>query len=579
MPSPFKLFSNGAAAAVALAWITLAAGACGGVNSPSAGSPSTGDTAQTDTAQTDATKDGTAGKSAIQIDFLWMIDHSSSMCQEQQRLAAGFQGFVTELESAAVAAGAGGIDAQMAVVTVQQLPDSTEIKKVGQFVHKPATDYPPACVERVKYPCLKDADCTKPVPFQFYNYDPDAGMCVEGGQFTPEPLPAGSYACKANTDNPQFNSNDNCSVNSTCQLRCTTDADCYAMYEPGGPNGELKVMCNKATTTPGCMFTPPTKDCPAEAELPAIVKQSQTLTDADGKVIGSQLDLFHCLASVGAIQTKEAKFEGGLRSLWQALDPKGENCPSGSASNCQNTQLIRPGALLVLIAISDDDDCSYAMDVTPDPKGAPPFDSQFQAYCQMYGDSAAGNPDLINGTCKYAQFKDKLSGKPLRTCPTDCLPLTAGSPERATCESDAAVSVADLLANTPFLKSPLIAPVSDFVQRVQSLKDKPERVLFATIAGDSTVTVAKKGLTLADQKALDRASYYRAFLRNQASLQAPYICSGPTGEAGYGSRYFAVAKAMGASGFAYNLCDPSGLGATLQALAGDIAKRAVQLGM
>ncbi len=523
--------------------------------------------------------DAVASKPPIQIDFLWMVDHSSSMCQEQQQLAAAFQGFVANLQSAALAAGTGGIDAQMAVVTVQQLADSSEIKKVGQFVHKPATDYPPACIERFKYPCLKDADCTNPIPFKLYNYDPDSSMCVESGELTSEPLLAGNYACKANTENPQFNNNDNCSVNTSCQPRCTTDADCYALYEPDVPASAHTVKCNKATTTPGCMFAPPTKDCPAPADLPAIVHQSEPLKDGTGKVIGSQLDLFHCLASVGAIQTKEAKFEGGLRSLWQALDPKGINCPNGSGPDCQNSQLIRPGALLVLVTISDDDDCSYSFDITLEPQKGQQFPAEFQTYCQAYGDAVAANTDLNNGACRYAQLKDKQGGDPPRTCPTDCLSLPAGSAERTTCETAAATSIANLIAETPALKSPLIAPVSDFVQRFKSLKDKPERVLFATITGDSPATKAKAGLTLAEQKTLDRASYYLSFMKNQASIQAPYICNGPTGESGYGSRYIAVAKAMGASGFAYNMCDPKGLAATLQGMAGDIVQRAVQLGL
>ena len=77
---------------------------------------------------------------AVKLDFLWVIDHSPSMCQEQRDLAKGFEQFITKLQSI------GTIDAQMAVVTVQQAQDKSDIRVIGRFKHEPATSFPPNCI-------------------------------------------------------------------------------------------------------------------------------------------------------------------------------------------------------------------------------------------------------------------------------------------------------------------------------------------------------------------------------------------------------------------------------------------------
>jgi hypothetical protein len=530
---------------------------------------------------------------AVKIDFLWMIDHSSSMCQEQRQLSQGFGKFIKNLQDygKTKADDPSFIDAQMAVVTVQQLPDAAEIKRIGQFVHKPATDYPPACIERIKQPCMKDADCTKPVPFKFYNYDANSAICNAEGQVTADPLTDGSYYCKANIDNPQFNNNDNCSINTTCQFRCTTDADCWAMYEKGVPEGQHRIKCNKATVQAGCMYPPETSDCPGAEQLPGVLKQGVDIKDKNGKKIGTQLDWFHCIANVGAIQTKEAKFEGGLRSLWQALDPNGINCPRDKngkkLSTCQYDDLVRPDAYLVLVVASDDDDCSYAFDLdqyigdgtATSAKAAIDqlFPSELQTYCQEYGDRTAGNHDLANGYCEYLKFKDKQAGKPPRKCPSDCHTLTGA--DKVACQTEADANVALIVKDNAsgFMQNKRFASVTDFVDRFRSLKNDPSRVIFAAITGDSISKAGQNGRTLPDQVTADRASYYRSFLRNQASLQAPYICNGGRGESGYGSRYIQVAKAFGDNGLISNICEGADFTAALDQIANTILSRVVKI--
>ena len=96
----------------------------------------------------------------IKLDFIWMIDDSPSMCGHQVGLAKGFGTFIDQLKQA------GQIDAQMAVVSVQQIADIDTsspifIDRVGRFVNRPAQKFPPNCIESFKAPCASDAQCAK----------------------------------------------------------------------------------------------------------------------------------------------------------------------------------------------------------------------------------------------------------------------------------------------------------------------------------------------------------------------------------------------------------------------------------
>lgn len=481
------------------------------------------------------------------------------MAQEQRQLAKAFAGFAKALASTT---GGQAVDAQMAVVSVQQIPDAVEIKKIGQFVHKAATLLPPSAIERVKMPCMADFECTAPKCLKMYNAEGKASMCPVDGKdcLTPAALPAGNWFCKTDTASPQFINNDNCSVNSHCQLRCQKDEDCYAQFEPDvRAGGKHLVFCNKSTTTPGCMFPPETEGCPSQDKLPPVLKQSLAITDSSGNKVGTQLDWFRCSVSLGSNQAMEAQFEGGLRSLWTALDPKGINCSAGPdgkpGPDCQYVQLVRPDAYLVLVAVSDDDDCSYSFDLPDSPaaiKSAIP--AEMMVYCQNSGDKAAGNTALNNGYCAYMKSKDKQAGVPPRTCPSDCYTLTGAG--KASCEADAAKNIADLVAANPsnLLKNANFASVAEFTERFKSLKADPTKVLFATMTGDTLAEVGQGGLTVQQQKDVDRASYYKSVLKNQAGSQAPYICAGPRGESGYGSRYIGLANEFGSNGFVWNIC-------------------------
>lgn len=514
----------------------------------------------------------------LKLDMLFVVDHSSSMCQEQRWIARGVAGFVATVAQQAKVLLATTADIQAAVVTAQQVPDGKTIKKIGKFVHDPATNLPPSCIEKSKQPCMADGDCAKPKCFTFATFDANSSMCPQGGDscLTPAALAASDWYCKSSPPEPpnttnKMNNNDNCSVNTSCQLRCKTDDDCYAMFEPNiPPGGKHKVRCNTVVSPAGCMFGPETDGCPASEKLPGVLKQSEAveIDIGDGKTkAGTQLDLFRCNATVGANQEPEALFEGGLRSAWQALDPIGPNCPRDNngapTGSCQYDELVRAEAFLVVVLVSDDDDCSLNFELDPylgdmtteEQKGLllKLLPKELQRSCQVHNDRVAGNRDLLVGYCEAAKFKDPVDKK--RKCPADCDAIADKNGQAYKgCSAEAEASLAALLKDNPQgqLRSWRFAAVSDFVNRLRSLKEDPSRVVFATVTGDA-LKPANAGAQWSKRN--DRISYYRSLLRNNYGVQAPYVCSSALGEAGFGSRYIRLAEAFGCQGIVRNICD------------------------
>ncbi len=548
-------------------------------------------------------------------DFLWVIDHSSSMCKQQLALSAGFADFLEALKKN------GEADVQMAVVTVQQIPDtstasgSVTVKKVGEFNHRAASAFPPNCIEHYRAPCFVDPpnDATTPSEqcragfnFQFtagknyqmpatslLNMDGDdpavdsAGKPQHAGPpygdvlrhyapylAVPDDSKANEWRCVQPTALSQV-TNDNGSINSYCQRHCSFDTECQKLlgnqsaicYTPGGTAGDPK--------TSGCMLPPNTKDCPDV--LPSVVKNDQ-------------LDLFHCIATVGASSSVQSGFEGGLRSAWIALDPAGANCPGGPSiddgngksiknPDCQFAQLVRDDAYLVIVVVSDDDDCSVDLKISlayesPDEKIAVKaiLPTEDWNSCQSKGDAVGGNRRVNEGNCLYTKSKQPIPAD--YKCPADCVVGAA--------DYDACVAAAELNVQKNRAVDPRFAPVSDFVNRFRGLKSDQAKVIFAAITGDSPAQAFqggkpqfdKAGSAVADdaQKVTDASAFYKALRHNISARQAPYVCAGRNGESGYGSRYIEMASGFGQNGMVANICNDD-LSATLNDLATFLATR------
>lgn len=548
----------------------------------------------------------------VKLDFLWVIDHSPSMCKQQQDLAKAFNGFVADLQAL------GQVDAQMAVVTVQQiadLPSSTgvTVKKIGKFNTTPATSFPPNCIEHWRAPCFADnpgdttatsAQCRDQFDFTFkagVSYQPPpTSLCPfvdgkappygDGTKTYVNPLGGkhdeaadNMWRCKSPASKSLV-TNDNGSVNSYCWRHCKEDAECKKLlnddsaicYSPGGPSGADQA---------GCMFPPATKDC-GNKELAPVLSNDK-------------LEQFHCIATVGASSTQQSGFEGGLRSAWMAIDPAGPNCVGGPKvtdstgkvvldaegksspnPNCQYAQLVRDDAYLVIVFVSDDDDCSVDLSLslaneTDDEKKALKqlLTLDDQNMCQRLGDAVGGNRRLNEGNCMYV--KSKQTNPANYKCPVDC------KADDAACLAEAEKNVQ---ANRSVDKR--FAPVSDFVNRFKSLKSDPAHVIVAAISGDSAAQAYKDGLPLFDsnggsvadelQKVIDTDMYFKAARRNIAPGQSPYVCAGKKGESGYGSRYIELANAFRENGIFANICDGDFSGA-LSGISETILKRIIKI--
>lgn len=597
----------------------------------------------------------------VKLDFLWVIDQSASMCQEQRALTAAFSQFTKELSKL------GAIDAQMAVVTAQQAPDKSDIKVVGRFMKTPATAFPPNCMERKRQPCLTSGQCKTPFNFTFPKTT-DSTMCVpKTKKTTPATVDdkgkaTGSWSCKRPNE-ANMVANLNCSLNSYCESRCNPDngdKDCEAIF---GAGAECKIPgggTNKDSA--GCMFPPQTDSCPPADQLPDIVKQADL-----GKYFG-------CIATVGAAQTPESKFEGGFRSAWYALDKTGPNCnydacikslrrccldggdwckkdQSGTATggkcateikdlceplkdpnNCQAARLLRPDAYLVIVFISDDDDCSMKLGLNPLDKGV--ITKEDWENCQVLGDALGGNVALNEGNCEFKREKKTLSYAAAKTkeekeavdniwCPSDCEPgstatthagllkcpkgckvtcdfdcVMLGSPKKSDgtpkakadveadftkdyascpqhCRTDSTErqecltnAFEDLAENVK--SSSDFAPVDDYVTLFKGLKADPAKVIVAAITGD-TQQASKR------QAHRDRVNYYRSQLKDVGPGQAPYICAGGRGESNYGSRYIKLVDAFRDNGSFYNVCEGDSFGPALVGIAQTILKRVTKI--
>jgi hypothetical protein len=557
----------------------------------------------------------------VKLDFLWVIDHSTSMCQEQVALAEGFQSFITALQQL------GAIDAQMGVVTVQQVKDASagsgatlRIVNIGGFVHRPAEVFPPNCIESVRRPCTNDASCVNPnFNYAFTNIT-DAQLCpaTEGEDLGFDALD-GTWAC----DRPGSLANIpniNCSVNSACVSRCDAqgDGDSYCKGQ-FGPDAVCYVPGGTSFDDAGCMLPPKTQGCPAEAELPEIIG-----TDA--------LDLFRCNSTVGTSTTLQAGFEGAFRSAWLALETRpcycGDGCdptpgeypcdlnrcaeagattgctyldapncprnPDGTLGDaCQFNQLVRDDAYLVLVFVSDDDDCSVdprialTGDLARANAGLEPTKEGWRD-CQRANDQLLGNKELMEGFCEFRRSKDANI-----YCPSDCVvgsdakdadgnAKCAGgcaldSAERAACLEQADAGLGLFPASSSSKDAKFYAPVAEFVSRFKALKPDPAQVIVAAIVGDTVTDGTLTGVDLELKKQRDHVNYYHSLFADRKPGQAPYICAGGRGEAGYGSRYIQLAEGFGDNGVVQNICEGAGFGPALTNIANTILRRVVKV--
>ena len=522
----------------------------------------------------------------VELDLLFVVDNSASMCHEQYALGRSIDSFVSGLQALPQ------LDLRLAVVGTHN------VVPAGRFVFEPASGFPPACIESKTWPCLGEQDCI-----------------AEFGD---------GWECKAYAASQTYNMNG--SVNSSCIFKCDGDEQCCAEFchadECDGDVTCLEAMCVDAPTqectyecnTPegggsgnGCKRPPDTADCPAA--VPPIL----TLDN---------IDLFKCLVSFSPEQSYGANMEQGLRAAWLALDPEG---PNGE----QSAGFLRPDAHLLVVFVSDEDDCTIAED-----------------FCSPNWDCDSDNDCPSGTTCKLDKRFSQLAGQEKRLCcgsikkDYNNICTLLGEYKGAAhhqcvydlsckdCETDddcddgwyckqgkkcrpdifSLTNIATYQAppGTPIFS---LGAVAEYYGRFKSLREGQNKVMVAAIVGDGLVMKDEKAAYISDkclgmeklkkcqQYALEKAaspgcagnpakSGCEQFLQakqdcirecyiaskgnanNQTVSANSYICVNEMGKADAGLRYIRLAQMFGPNGLVSNICSPEGMEKAMTDIAG-----------
>jgi len=241
------------------------------------------------------------------VDLLFVIDNSGSMADEQARLAAVVPRLVEHLAARGVS------DLRLAVTGPDVMCDPAAVPGMvarGRFATRPMPAANFTGRVGVSLACRDDDDCAAGA-CDLLGCRDDAqarwrcetaprDLCVE--------LPNGSFGTR-------------------CTLVCDDDEGCVAALGPGFV----------------CLVTPsfaracvaPLPPCPAE--IPPVLA-------------GADLALAPCAMRIGVFKEPCARFEQPLEAMRLALDPAGPNAAQHA--------FVRPDAVLAVVAVSDEEDCS-----------------------------------------------------------------------------------------------------------------------------------------------------------------------------------------------------------------------------
>lgn len=416
---------------VCVSLVTIGLWSCGG------GTTSGGDAVKTAGGGAGDAKpgDGAVSPAPPMLDVLFVVDNSVSMCKQQSDLSVAVGALVLALGDA-------GVDLRAAVVTTDGLSESER----GAFHCALPKPFPPNCLEREPCVCLDDADCV-------------------------EALGAG-WVCEPPSQGAQYLTNANGSVNASCRYSCTTDEECTAKFGPAAecvaPGGDLSLR--------GCLLPPPVDGCPSDVPC--------TVSSADGT-----LDQLRCLMVPGALQDKNPQLEQGLIAGVWALDRT--PAPGAPDRAAQATAFLREGAWLLVVFVSDEEDCSL---------GSASLVLELWQVCGLQGDTGSGGPLVPVSDLVTAYQSLGAPGKVL-----------------------VAAIVGDVLTDA----------VGDLQCGV---------VGQSCPAGDDACHAAAAN------------SYFESKGGPGPLAKSSYVCGGSNGQADLGARYIALIEAFGEDGFLGNIC-------------------------
>ena len=321
-------------------------------------------------------------RDSVKVDFLWVVDNSASMCQEQASLADSFDEFLKKIQQFVA------IDYRIAVVTTDMIsPDHK-----GRFRHHKTTEFPFACAQTEIMKCVRGVNGDE--------------ICEE--QFGDD------WICDA-PEKAKNIVNCNGSLNSKCRKLCQEDWQCDLGFdgEAAGnackqDSGSCRYKCLVPSGDPnnsGCVLRPATSTCPDTTSIYNALVTGADKDPADGRCSDGQgcrvgetgcangsdcqrmhapyltpktaEEFFTCVGVVGAEQHNNANLEQGLNAALFALATNRENAE-------QAREFLRDDAYLVVVFVSDEDDCS--LDDNKDLK------KELYGTCACEPDSSTGGP-------------------------------------------------------------------------------------------------------------------------------------------------------------------------------------------
>jgi hypothetical protein len=383
--------------------------------------------------------------SSLKLDLVWVIDDSTTLCQEQANVGRTFERFLSGLRASGRV-----VDLRTAVVRTDVLSGR------AQFNAEPRL-HGAACRVRSVKPCLTHAECIS----SEHDHPP-----------LPEAPGQSTWNCSWSQTDPKWMMTENGSVATRCSLICDSDEACHAVYGPDyscRPEGGL-------VSEPGC-WLPPT---PCPSLLPSVIQVDAEIDNAF---------LFECVAQVGTGSSYTADLEQGLNAALLSIEPSGPNAEQSQA-------ILREDAALLVVFLSDEDDCSLKRD------------------CLI---------DSSTGTWKDAILSESCLGR--------------GQYHRC-------AFVGDTTAGGPLVS------VSEYADAFRALKKDSSKVLVAAIVGDSQKT------TDADRET--DINFFKQAKSSSAPLsEQSYICKSENGVADHGGRYLELVKLFGPRGLAVNICGPT----------------------
>jgi len=413
--------------------------------------------------------------------------------------------------------------------------------------------------DQCAWACSSEWNCQQKCEGYLYDSQMCAQVCAAGGGA------ACRTACTTQFKNQDFLCSMICDTQFDCTDRCIAEfgGATYRCLAPGGDPSNA-----------GCMQPPPTTFCPKNGpkildteiadqwllswmqggwdghpdwdsrwkQLPTGPSQEDFMAreTARNKVFEQ---LFICMATIGADQVLCGNQEQGLRAAWMALDPEGENAD-------QSEQFLRDDAYLLVVVVSDEDDCS-----------APDYCDRVDAFTEkiIY--------DTPNKRTQCVIAEDVSRCSCLRD-ENGCLPWQ--DPAKGECD------ISQCMKDGQFIRGLCPLESADaFVNKIRSLKKDPAQVVFAAIAGDimvdsdGDVIMTNDLYQVNDVDALvDR---YFTCKCDKWVRRSPktYGCLSSYGKADLGLRYNRTASAFGLGRFGQlaNICNEEGIGGSLEQIA------------